>query len=311
MPVLRLETGSEGAILNLMQWDSRHSSLLPALVVSLGIAPALFLRPLPIAQQVESIDLRQVVTGFDSLLRENLSRNVSALMPVSVRDATPGAYLDPDGIILWTNFQRREEGPLPPLQESLLLKEVAQQRLTDMFDQQYFAHFSPEGYGAKDVAQNLGYDYLQLGENIALGVFKNDQAVVQAWMDSKPHRENILNTRFREIGVAAGVGKYEGRYAWIGVQIFGLPLSACPPVDPDVKQVIIAEKVQMLRLQKAADLLRSELESMSINSEAAVDQYAKKARIYNVFVDRINFRAAEVNRLVKEYNRQVEAFNGC
>jgi hypothetical protein len=189
--------------------------------------------------------------------------------------------------------------------------EVAQQRLTDMFDQQYFAHFSPEGYGAKDVAQNLGYDYLQLGENIALGIFKNDQTIVQAWMDSKAHRENILNDRFREIGVAAGVGKYEGRYAWIGVQIFGLPLSACPPVDQELKQVIVAEKVQMLRLQKAADVLRKDLERMELHSEAAVDQYSKKARIYNVFVDRINFRAGEINRLVKEYNKQVELFNNC
>ncbi len=302
---------SRTAILIRMQWDSRHSSLLPAIVIALGFAPALFLPPSPHVQQVQSIDLHKVVVEFNKMLRQDLSQQVSAILPVDFRDATPGAYLDKDGIVLWTNFERRDKGPLPALKESETLNSVAQQRLTDMFDQQYFAHFSPEGYGARDVADNLGYTYLQLGENIALGIFKNDRVIVEAWMNSKPHRANIMNDRYREIGVAAGVGKYEGRYAWIGVQIFGLPLSACPQIDEALKDVIVAEKVQVMRLQKAADSLRTDLETMSLDSEAAIDQYAKKARIYNVFVDRINFRAGEINRLVKEYNRQVEAFNHC
>ncbi len=294
-----------------MQWDSRHSSLLPAIVITLGFAPALFMPPASKVQQAEDIGLHRVVVEIDKIVRQNLSRQVSAVLPVTSRDATPGAYLDKDGIILWTNFQRRNKGPLPPLSESTTLNDVAQQRLADMFDQQYFAHFSPEGYGAKDVAQNIGYAYLQLGENIALGIFKNDRVIVDAWMNSKPHRENIMNDRFREIGVAAGVGKYEGRYAWIGVQIFGLPLSACPQVDQGLKEVIVAEKVQVMRLQNAAEDLRKDLENMQLTSEEAVDQYAKKARIYNVFVDRINYRAGEINRLVKEYNKQVEDFNAC
>lgn len=294
-----------------MQWDSRHSALLPAFVIALGFAPAMFLPQQPKVQQVQTIDLHKIVTGFDKMMRQDLSQQVSAVLPVTVRDATPGAYLDKDGIVLWTNFERRNKGPLPALSVSAVLSNVAQQRLADMFDQQYFAHFSPEGFGARDVADNLGYNYLQLGENIALGVFKNDRTIVEAWMNSKPHRANIMNDRYREIGVAAGVGKYEGRYAWIGVQIFGLPLSACPQIDSNLKQVIVAEKVQVLRLQKAAEGLHKDLDSMSLDTNEAVDQYAKKARIYNVFVDRINYRAGEINRLVKEYNAQVEAFNKC
>lgn len=294
-----------------MQWDSRHSSLLPAFVIALGFAPALFLPQQPKVQQVQTIDLHKVVVGFDKMIRQDLSQQVSAVLPVTMRDATPGAYLDKDGIVLWTNFERHNEGPLPPLTGNDVLNNVAQQRLADMFDQQYFSHFSPEGYGARDVADNLGYNYLQLGENIALGIFKNDRTIVEAWMNSKPHRANIMNDRYREIGVAAGVGKYEGRYAWIGVQIFGLPLSACPQIDENLKQTIVAEKVQVLRLQKAAEGLHADLDSMTLEDNAAIDQYAKKARIYNIFVDRINFRAGEINRLVKEYNAQVEAFNRC
>jgi hypothetical protein len=47
-----------------------------------------------------------------------------------------------------------------------------------------------------------------VGENLVWGTeeLSTPQALVTAWMNSPPHRENLLKPRFREIGIAAVAG---------------------------------------------------------------------------------------------------------
>ena len=54
------------------------------------------------------------------------------------------------------------------------------------------------------------------GENVAYG-YRNGQATVRAWMKSPSHRSNILERRFRLIGV--GVVRKNGQW-WVA-QVFG------------------------------------------------------------------------------------------
>ncbi|MCM0620505.1 CAP domain-containing protein [Nocardioides bruguierae] len=55
------------------------------------------------------------------------------------------------------------------------------------------------------------------GENIAMG-YSTGRQVVRAWMRSEGHRANILNKRFRLLGMAA-VKDDDGR--WWAAQVFG------------------------------------------------------------------------------------------
>ena len=96
-----------------------------------------------------------------------------------------------------------------------------------MFEKEYFEHKSPSGIGASDIAHDVGYEFILVGENIALGNFDGDEALVQAWMDSPGHRANILNKRYTEIGIAAEKGLYQGKMMWLAVQIFARPMSLC------------------------------------------------------------------------------------
>ena len=48
--------------------------------------------------------------------------------------------------------------------------------------------------------RNHGITYRTAGENIARG-YATPKAVVDGWMNSKGHRENILNKTYTEIGV--------------------------------------------------------------------------------------------------------------
>ncbi len=60
-----------------------------------------------------------------------------------------------------------------------------------------FSHTRPNGSKCFTAMPQIGH---VLGENLAGGQSTPKQ-VVQAWMDSKTHRENILGKNFKEMGV--------------------------------------------------------------------------------------------------------------
>jgi len=131
--------------------------------------------------------------------------------------------LTKDGVIAQTNKARRENGDLPLLVENQMLNIIAEKRLKDMFENQYFSHYPPSGETFSELAARFGYEYSHLAENIASGVYRNDEKIVDGWMLSPGHRTNILASDFSEIGVAVGKGSFKGHETWIGVQIFGHP----------------------------------------------------------------------------------------
>jgi uncharacterized protein YkwD len=142
-----------------------------------------------------------------------------------------GSNLSKDNVISLTNDHRTENGNLAPLKENIRLNMSAENKLQDMFDKQYFEHVSPKGLGVGDLGEKVGYDYILIGENLAMGNFNSDLALVDAWMASTGHRANILNEHYTEIGVAVGKGTFEGKSVWMAVQHFGTPRDACPKVD--------------------------------------------------------------------------------
>lgn len=98
-----------------------------------------------------------------------------------------------------TNAEREKNG-LEPLQIDTEVSKVARDKSQDMLDNQYFAHDSPT-YGSPFAMMSAyGVDYRTAGENIAKGQ-QSAEEVVNAWMDSPGHRENILNDSFTHIGV--------------------------------------------------------------------------------------------------------------
>lgn len=158
-----------------------------------------------------------------------------------------GNALTAAGILAATNRQRARAS-LPPLPSNATLNLAAQNKLADMFNRQYFDHVNPDGAGPADVVDGVGYAYLRVGENLALGGFAGDADLVQAWVDSPEHKANIFSTGFTELGVAAGPGTFEGQPAWLAVQTFGLPLSACPTPNPALQTTYQQKKTQIERL---------------------------------------------------------------
>uniref|UniRef100_A0A7C4XI66 CAP domain-containing protein n=1 Tax=candidate division WWE3 bacterium TaxID=2053526 RepID=A0A7C4XI66_UNCKA len=124
-------------------------------------------------------------------------------------------------IVVLSNAERANNH-LSVLSENEALDLAAQKKLNDMFTNNYWDHTGPKGETAWDFISGSGYQYLLAGENLARG-FSNSNDAVKAWMNSPTHRANILNNRYKEIGIAAGTGKINGNVTTVIVQLFGEP----------------------------------------------------------------------------------------
>ncbi|HTO06274.1 MAG TPA: CAP domain-containing protein [Myxococcota bacterium] len=103
----------------------------------------------------------------------------------------------------------RAEHHLIPLRGSQELAQVARAHAEDMARRGYFAHESPEGHNALNRVTGAGITgFRLLAENIGASTVSGDRldAIVEEWMRSHDHRENLLNPAFN----TAGVGVVEG-----------------------------------------------------------------------------------------------------
>jgi len=129
------------------------------------------------------------------------------------------ATIAPDELVEMTNV-RRESEKLNTLNESSLLASAAQMKADDMAKRGYFAHTCPDGLTPWHWFDEVGYNYQYAGENLAVN-FREARQVDEAWMNSPSHRENIVNEKFEEIGIATAKGEYKGREVIFVVQLFG------------------------------------------------------------------------------------------
>lgn len=127
-------------------------------------------------------------------------------------------------LVSMTNSVRAREG-LGDLTTNSQLSSAAYAKASDMLANQYFAHTSPAGKTPWDFIKEAGYSYTYAGENLAIG-YSDASELFNAWMASATHRQNILNSNFREVGIAVISGTYEGDETIIVAQEFGTPTGA-------------------------------------------------------------------------------------
>lgn len=220
------------------------------------------------------------------------------------------AFLTGSGVLEWTNKNRSQFGAAA-LVPNPQLDNAAKAKLKDMFAQQYFEHISPQGKGPADLARAAGYNYIIIGENLALGNFKDDESLVTAWMNSPGHRANILNKKYTKIGIAVGQGVYEGRNVWMAVQEFGRPMNDCPAIDKNLKIRIDLLSKDLAEAESALNQKKRELESLSPQSREEYEAYNLEVKKYNDLVHIYNNRLDEAKQLTAQYNSQIKIFNAC
>ncbi|MFA6587871.1 MAG: CAP domain-containing protein [Patescibacteria group bacterium] len=122
-------------------------------------------------------------------------------------------------IISLTNESRRE-AKLPALTSNSKLNLAAQNKAKDIIARNYFAHTTPDGKRFWTWIEATGYDYSVAGENLAID-FTTPESAHSALMASPTHKENIINKRYKEIGVAVVTGKMDGQETTVLVEMFG------------------------------------------------------------------------------------------
>jgi len=129
-----------------------------------------------------------------------------------------------DEVIDQTNAERSKAG-LPPLTQNPQLTQAAFAKASDMLAQNYWAHVSPSGTQPWSFIKNAGYRYRYAGENLARD-FSDTGTLMQAWLTSPTHKENILSGNYHDIGVAVVDGTLLGLETRLVVQMFGSPVAS-------------------------------------------------------------------------------------
>jgi uncharacterized protein YkwD len=89
---------------------------------------------------------------------------------------------------------------------------AAQRHAEDMADRHYFAHITPEGLALRDRVAPTGYltsdtDWT-LAENLGFGTstLSPPSAIMDGWMNSAPHRENMFDPTVQDVGIGLAQG---------------------------------------------------------------------------------------------------------
>lgn len=149
---------------------------------------------------------------------------------VGVRVLGYAANISPDEVIRLTNEKRLANG-VSPVTLNPLLSQAAQAKGADMLNKDYWAHVSPNGTQPWKFFKDKGYSYHYAGENLARD-FSNPAAVVDAWIASKSHRDNLLSPKYKEIGIAVVEGDLSGVDTTLVIQFFGTKFEAILPPKP-------------------------------------------------------------------------------
>lgn len=115
------------------------------------------------------------------------------------------------GIFRLTNEVRSQHG-LPTLSRDQTLTRIARAHSEDMLRRDYFNHVSPEGQTPHQrIIAGYSSPLSLTGENIwgaqgthVLETERMARIIVDTWMSSAGHRENLLRREFTDIGVGVG-----------------------------------------------------------------------------------------------------------
>ncbi|MBP6854964.1 MAG: hypothetical protein KBD26_01680 [Candidatus Pacebacteria bacterium] len=209
-------------------------------------------------------------------------------------------------IVYHTNLNRQSEG-FSILNQNTRLESSAQKKAQDMLDRQYFEHDSPDGIGVADLAEDSGYEYIVVGENLARGDFKTADEVVLAWMNSPAHRENIMNSKYTDIGIGIVYGRYDGSDVWILVQHFGASIDTCPKIDSSLELKIEDEQTVIDSLEN--DIYKKLDEINSTNKWSS--GYNDLVEEYNALISEFNSKVVAIKEDIALYNEGVVLFNAC
>lgn len=161
-----------------------------------------------------------------------MKRSILSLLAIALfTSSAHAAPITPESVLRAMNERRAEQG-LAPLRMDERLMLAAGDRMRHMEEDGYWSHESPAGLSPFVWLAARAYSHRVAAENLAAG-FETSEVLVQAWMESPGHRNNIMSVEFEHCGISiidgATTGPASGRSI---VVLFG-----SPRVEPVPKSV--------------------------------------------------------------------------
>lgn len=127
------------------------------------------------------------------------------------------------------NAKRMEEG-LEAVSTFDDIQDAADERGDEL--EELFSHTRPDGGSCFDTLDEYGIRWDTAGENIAAG-YSGPEQVMAGWMQSQPHRENMLTQSFSHVGIAHN-SPDDADYDDYWLQLF---IGSCLPKTLAVEQI--------------------------------------------------------------------------
>ena len=200
-------------------------------------------------------------------------------------------------LVSLTNKKREEVG-LPSLTLNPNLSQAAALKGQDMFAKDYWAHNSPDGITPWAFIKQSGYNYAYAGENLARG-FNSAADVINAWMASPKHKENMLFKNYNDGGFFVGGGKLKGEDTILVVEEFGNQGFRQIAVNKSAQNVATSSSVRVISPKVFAGTTYSQkpfLNSMALS--LSVDRILLVVFIFTLFLDMIIVERKRIARLV-------------
>jgi uncharacterized protein YkwD len=175
-------------------------------------------------QETETPAILETPTATASPTVLTATSTPSIQTPAATATVAPALLSVVDEVVLQINRFRPQQQCQPVVANESLTR-AAQEHSQDMAFNDYFSHVGSDGSSPWDRLERVGYFYSVAAENIAVA-YLTPEDVVQGWLDSPGHRENVLNCDFQEVGV--GYYYLENELGSVDTDIYWTLLLASP-----------------------------------------------------------------------------------
>lgn len=177
-------------------------------------------------------------------------------------------------LLVLTN-QKRQENGLGVLTLDERLNQAAVNKGNDMLAKGYWAHISPDGTTPWVFIKGAGYAYTYAGENLARG-YTNSPDVVNAWMASDSHRQNMLSANYSNVGFAVVSGSLNGEDTVLVVEMFGTSNLATVPVNSENEEITEVAKASENPVVESVVTTTENKEDKAVPKEETTKTIAKE-----------------------------------
>lgn len=197
------------------------------------------------ALHISSLSIFLIIIMISQILISFIGKNVPGVLGIA-------SSITAEDLIDLTN-QKRQDNGLAQLEINPNLTSAAMQKAADMINKDYWAHTSPEGRTPWTFFKEVDYQYLYAGENLARD-FLDPQSVINAWMKSPTHRDNILSRRYQDVGIVVVHDTFQGQPTTLVVQLFGTQVGSALPSVGKVTQPAEAVLAEITPAKEVAGL---------------------------------------------------------